>query len=239
MNLIILFAAGEILIRVFCNVETINNMIWNKELQMYWYKPQSVIKHSAKNFIFEYSTDTLGFRKIENPTHAVPHRIRLLLLGDSFTFGVGVEMPYAQILNEMGYVVHNLGMSSTGSKHQFKIWSRYYQPCDFIILQTCENDNREDRREDKEKWIRKIPFEKSHLIVQLNYIYKTIKYHFKELPQVDTTQRKWIERDCVIWIKTTDFYRYGKCRDGKHWSQLAHLKIAQYIDQEIKKRIVQ
>lgn len=95
--------------------------------------------------------NSLGLRGREIERHKAPGRRRVLVLGDSFVFGVGVNEPSAfssrlEALLDAGapgrYEVVNMGVSGYSTDQQYLLFRELgasLQP-DIVILVACDND---------------------------------------------------------------------------------------------------
>jgi len=104
------------------------------------------------------SINSLGLRMAEIDPGALrdPGTIKILLLGDSFTFGHGVELEdhFATLLQELlergedGYLVINAGVSGWGTIQELRYGRDHlqlFQPS-VVVLVFCGNDPEDDER---------------------------------------------------------------------------------------------
>ncbi|MBL6964386.1 MAG: SGNH/GDSL hydrolase family protein [Bacteroidetes bacterium] len=109
--------------------------------------PNIQIKHCNPPVVRYYSTNEKGFRGTKYQT---PHSIQkptILLLGDSYTFGIGVNdgFEFASVMSEKlkpEFEVVNLGMGGWGLTQEIRVFFELglsYKP-EYIILQFCNND---------------------------------------------------------------------------------------------------
>ncbi len=107
------------------------------------YPPETIITHKIGSNARQYTTNNLGHRLISHK----PIKKDIVLLGDSFTFGIGVPdgKEWASVLQDnSNYNVINLGMSGWGLTQQIK---RYYEldsvlnlNPSIVVLMFCDND---------------------------------------------------------------------------------------------------
>ena len=84
------------------------------------------------------SHDEKGFRRVPHRSEA-PSRARVLMIGDSFTYGLGVrddETFAAYLRSEHGYEVVNAGVNAYGADQALLLWEREGQEigADFVVL---------------------------------------------------------------------------------------------------------
>jgi len=93
-----------------------------------------------------FRTNSLGLRDKEFPIERTPGRCRIVVLGDSFTWGLGVkaEDRFTGILEKEHpeWEVFNFGVPAYGTDQELLLWekhARFYQP-DLVILSLYSND---------------------------------------------------------------------------------------------------
>ena len=139
LTLFIVLIAGELFIFLFNPQELVYPTLKTKEY-FFQYPPNSIINHEIGLHKRKYITNNLGHRKMK-----IKQGNNMILLGDSFTFGVGVNdgKEWANVLqNNTDYNIINLGMSGWGLTQQIK---RFYEvgmhlKPKAIILMFCQND---------------------------------------------------------------------------------------------------
>lgn len=104
-------------------------------------------------YVWHVAINALGFRGPQ-PNLADTNALRVLLLGDSFTFGYGVEyeQTFGAILQSnlwaagVTTIVFNAGVTGWGSAQQFLFAADYFELLrpDVIVVTFCENDPIED-----------------------------------------------------------------------------------------------
>ncbi len=152
LSILLFFAALEIFFRLFVPVRPVENMGW------FWKTPDPITGWSAQpgaagrsfNDVYEYDVgvkiNSLGLRSPEEIGYEKPPGVyRILVLGDSFTEAIQVELEetfgqqLARILNEKGCRVEviNAGVGGWGNDQEL-LWLEHegykYHP-DLIILQ--------------------------------------------------------------------------------------------------------
>lgn len=100
------------------------------------------------------STNTLGWRDTEHSLNKPEGTTRAIAVGDSFTWGVGVDdgERFTDLLNQNNkqLEVINLGMPAYGTDQEFRVLQLYgfdYQP-DIVILTVFLGNDLEDIRKD-------------------------------------------------------------------------------------------
>jgi len=139
VTLIITVLAGELFIFLFNPQELVSPTLKTKEY-LFQYPPNTTVNHKVGRHTRQYTTNTLGHRKME-----VTQGDNVILLGDSFTFGMGVEDNYewgSVLQSNTDCNIVNLGMSGWGLTQEIK---RFYEVgMDWkpkaVILMFCEND---------------------------------------------------------------------------------------------------
>ncbi len=116
--------------------------------------PNYEMRHQTSDFDNLIKINSEGLRDYEHPRDKDPDVFRILVLGDSFTFGVGVnvEDSYPKLLetllnqNPIGegkkYDVINAGIEGYGTEQEYryleKLWNRY-KP-DLVLVGLYSND---------------------------------------------------------------------------------------------------
>ncbi len=98
------------------------------------------------SFATTFRTNSHGLRDREHPLEKPPSGTRIVVVGDSFTWGYGVndDKVYPRVLEPLleGVEVINLGVTAFGTKQEFdylKLEGLRYGP-DIVILGFCLND---------------------------------------------------------------------------------------------------
>jgi hypothetical protein len=111
----------------------------------------------APDFVTEVAINSKGLRDREYPYAKTPGTRRILCLGDSFTFGYGVEADRtfakaleralnADAVEDGPWEVMNAGVTGTGTAHHlayFSLEGRKYDP-DFVLLSFCSKNDFSD-----------------------------------------------------------------------------------------------
>lgn len=145
----------EICFRVFLPEEYSTPLahVWDKDLDIRQV-PGVKGRIRTPEFVTEIAINSKGLRDKEYPYARPPGARRILCLGDSFTFGYGVDadQTFAKILeraleadgvHDGPWEVINAGVPGTGTAHQlayFSLEGRKYS-ADFVLLSFCgKND---------------------------------------------------------------------------------------------------
>lgn len=144
---------GEVLWRVFRTARfgpTTNPAYVLHDADLGWrYRPLTEARHRTADFDVEVRINAQGFR--DSPIAAPGERPRIVALGDSLTFGWGVEaeQTFSSRLEELlGADVLNLGVSGYGTDQELLLWEhegRALQP-QLVLLTLCANDLEEVSR---------------------------------------------------------------------------------------------
>jgi lysophospholipase L1-like esterase len=116
------------------------------------YRPGARARHRSDEFDVSIRINSRGFRGPEVPLERTPGRGRVLALGDSFTFGWGVEEEQAwpaQLARILDVEVVNLGVSGYGTDQEYLLFQSdglAYRP-DLVLVQVAPNDAEEVLRE--------------------------------------------------------------------------------------------
>lgn len=115
-------------------------------------RSNKIFFHKTKEYNVTYNTNIKGFRGTDCPYIKKEETTRILILGDSFTFGVGVNDAdvYSAILQnkldvfyDRGKInVINLGILGIGTAQELLLYKKEgikYNP-DIVIVQFCSND---------------------------------------------------------------------------------------------------
>ncbi len=116
------------------------------------YRPDSEVRHATEDFDVPIRINARGQRDALVPFERTPGRDRIVLLGDSLTFGWGVreEESFASGLeSRLDCEVVNLAVSGYGTDQEL-LWLKAeglrYRP-DVVIVTVCANDIEECSRE--------------------------------------------------------------------------------------------
>lgn len=108
-------------------------------------KPNFVGRFKRPEFNVHVAHDANGFRNRE-ALPEVSSQPAIYVLGDSFTWGWGVDRPYTSYMEPLcrGRRIRNLGLSATGTVQQFAIFQREVErrltPRDIVVLAVYCND---------------------------------------------------------------------------------------------------
>jgi len=116
------------------------------------YRPGARARHRTDEFDVSIRINSRGFRGPEVPFQRTPGRKRIVALGDSFTFGWGVEEEEtwpARLARILDVEVVNLGVSGYGTDQEYILLQsegRAYRP-DVVLVQVAPNDAEEVMRD--------------------------------------------------------------------------------------------
>jgi hypothetical protein len=113
------------------------------------YAPLARARHTTEDFDVEIRINAQGFR--DEPFEARPGTARIVALGDSLTFGWGVEaaQDFTTRLEELlGADVLNLGVGGYGTDQELLLWERVGRGLEpqVVLLTVCANDLEEISR---------------------------------------------------------------------------------------------
>ncbi len=124
------------------------------ELLGWTLKPNVTILHRTWEVEHTITTNSRGFRDDEIPYERQPGKRRILILGDSFMMGDGVErrFNFADLLKqELDHTeVVNLGVSGYGTDQEFLLYAtegRRYRPDVVLLALTIDNDFEDNIRD--------------------------------------------------------------------------------------------
>jgi len=138
-----------------------------------------------------YSTNNYGLRDREFSAFADKGVKRIFALGDSWTFGCGVELPYTwpkqleNILEKKGMKaeVINTGLNGYSTRIYYRILKKFYplyHP-DIVVVMACSNDPGGDMSDvrkiypmiaSNDSWLKKFLKKHSHLAKNLWFVYQ-------------------------------------------------------------------
>ncbi|MEQ8764458.1 MAG: GDSL-type esterase/lipase family protein [Planctomycetota bacterium] len=116
------------------------------------YSPGAKVRHQTQDFDVAIRINEKGQRDDPVSFERTDGRQRLLLLGDSLTFGWGVEEKESfasQLEDSLGAEVVNLAISGFGTDQELLLFRRlgHLYHADVVILTVCANDVEECSRE--------------------------------------------------------------------------------------------
>lgn len=158
MSLVFAFLIGEIAVRLFYPQP--DPILWIENSDIYGYQLKKNFHQSYRfprlGYTMEVQINSLGLRDREFTSSELtdPKITRILLLGDSFTFGHALnvedifDMQLEEILRSRGdsAIVINAGVGGWGTLQEVLFASnnlRLFNP-DFIVLSFCGNDPHDD-----------------------------------------------------------------------------------------------
>jgi lysophospholipase L1-like esterase len=158
---------------------------------------------AGQNWMRRYiQRNSLGYRDREWTTGELSARTTVLVVGDSFTEGWGIENPadrFSDVLGQMlgdDYAVVNLGIGGTSTLDQLQILEEYpYQQPDVIIWQYLLNDIYVAAESNGSPWNVPVPdvpplAQESHLA---NYLYwRLYTPNLYRDPATGQTQWEWL-----------------------------------------------
>ena len=193
ITLVLLWMIGEILVRVLSPGELRSQFLCKPDLLLgYSLLPDTQSLLVSNDTVFMVNTNHEGLRDYEYPFEKDSTTYRILVLGDSFPFGWGIEMDetYPKILERTlnntqpipgirKYEVINSGVYGYGTKQELLYYRQRgstYHP-DLVILSFFKNDV-EDSRQDLQKLYRKSLFsDYFKLFAYLRYKQKFFRKH--------------------------------------------------------------
>jgi lysophospholipase L1-like esterase len=158
---------------------------------------------AGQNWIRRYiQRNSLGYRDREWTPEELSAKTSVLVVGDSFAEGWGIENPadrFSDVLGQMlgeDYAVVNLGIGGTSTLDQLQILEQYpYQQPDVIIWQYLLNDIYVAAESNGDPWIVPVPdvpplAQESHLA---NYLYwRLYTPNLYRDPHTGQTQWEWL-----------------------------------------------
>ncbi len=177
----------EIGVRIFASQSGITELRWfyiNNANLGYSIKPDYDVVYKSKWREYSIAINSKGLRSTEINYDKLESTYRIIILGDSFTFGVGVgnndtfSSYLSRLLNtnesKHKYEVINAGVSGYGTWEQLewlKMEGYKYKP-DLVVTAFCEDNDMLDnymavkakqkevfRREVRDGWLREVKFE--------------------------------------------------------------------------------
>ena len=158
------FVIGEFLVRLVVPVVPATLDDRSPTFSMYephpvlGWRPRPNLSVRSNRFDATFTTNSRGLRDGEHPLERSPGVRRIVVLGDSFTWGWGVNnnQAFPQILESRlpRTEIVNLGVSAFGLRQEFdylKLEGLLYQP-DIVILALCQNDIYRDGQSPQEKF---------------------------------------------------------------------------------------
>lgn len=142
------FTAGELMIRFTRPVRTMYPRYrFIPEYGFGLFPGRSVVHSQPGRFEFHYTVNEYGYRGEAIPVAGRYDTHNVVVLGDSYTFGQGVDdgEPYAAVLGDLlgdDYAVVNLGSPGWGLTQEIRRYvdlGARYQP-EVVVLQYCSND---------------------------------------------------------------------------------------------------
>jgi len=160
LGVVVALAAGEAALRVSGRYATYSERNYGTYRQVYdrelptWihaWEPDATFEFKTAEFGFTYQTNADGVRDLPHEVHGEPGRRRIVVLGDSFTEGVGAERHeawpavLATILEAQGQRVEvfNAGMSGSDPFFEYQLLRQRflrYAP-DLVIVSINESDH--------------------------------------------------------------------------------------------------
>ena len=152
---ILCFFIGEITLRLIKSDNSYNKMqegyfkvIQKDEILHHSLKPNISSRFISKEFNTEIKINSLGLRDNEI---SIKNRTRILMLGDSFTFGYGVEMneTFSELIEQnSGYEVINAGVMSYSPILEYRYLKKkgYLLKPDIVIQNIDISDFSDDIR---------------------------------------------------------------------------------------------
>jgi hypothetical protein len=148
MILTVTIGISEIAIRLLSPVETLHPRYkFSPEYGLALFESTTMVHSRPGKFKFRYSVNSNGHRGPVHDPGPSPGETTIVVLGDSYAFGVGVddgEEFASQMSRELGEDarVVNLGNPGWGLTQQIRRYMEYgrlFEP-DLVVLQFCSND---------------------------------------------------------------------------------------------------
>ncbi len=143
-----LIIGGELLIRFFAPQETLfPRWVYSPEYGSVWPASTTIVNMCPGEWKFIYTTNKHGFRGPAIPISNDYEKKNIVILGDSFSFGNGVNDgdQYAAVLAEQladEYDIINISVGGWGFTQQLRAFYEFgllYDP-QLVLLQFCAND---------------------------------------------------------------------------------------------------
>ena len=156
-SILFLFLFLEVLLRIFHPVQ--EPMRWFESSENYGYTHKKnfsqnyLYSNSKENFIMNVKTNSYGHRYYEYDKNKLSdsNYKKIMLLGDSFIFGHGINMnehitSYLDSLLDTNYVIINAGIGGWGTLQETKYAINHFNKFnpDVIALFYCNNDPIDD-----------------------------------------------------------------------------------------------
>ncbi len=158
-SILVSLAAGELIVRylrpdTLPGPDQVRGLFWQSEGAFWQYDPEVGWGHrpgvddviTSDEFSHRVRINSAGWRDRERAVEKQPGIFRIAVLGDSFTFGAGIEddQLYTAQLEALlkGVEVLNFGLSGTATDQQLLILRRdvlEYRP-DMVLVMLCRND---------------------------------------------------------------------------------------------------
>jgi len=118
--------------------------------KLFFAEPDSIGTLARENWRDRYTSpdtlNSLGYRDREWTDDMVRGKTKVMVVGDSFVYGDGIENPEERFSNRLGqklgddYVVFNLGKGGTNTKHHINAILKYPYSPDILVLSYVIND---------------------------------------------------------------------------------------------------
>ncbi len=119
--------------------------------KVFFAQPDSIGTLARQNWRERYANkerdyNSLGFRDVEWTDEMVAGKTKVMVVGDSFVHGDGIEYPQDRFSNRLGqklgddYVVFNVGRGGTNTKHHIEYALGYPYSPDILVLSYVIND---------------------------------------------------------------------------------------------------
>ncbi|HEY0676824.1 MAG TPA: SGNH/GDSL hydrolase family protein [Chitinophagaceae bacterium] len=171
----------------------------------YTYKPGATCLQQAPEFTDTIYINRLGLRDDDSSLD----RPKIICLGDSYTMGTGVHQwqTYAQVLEQTtGLKVLNAGVSSYGTAREMMLLKRLdTSALEFLIIQYCFNDIRENRTYLRRNFNLPVRSEKNYNKLVSDHKWATMYFPLKRV----LTISRMVTKDLVMRI-----FSSGKNRKG-------------------------
>ncbi len=178
-------------------------------------------KKEFRNFGYKFSTNSWGFREREFTEEKKKDVFRILVFGDSFTFGVGIDNDhrYTNVLEEtlkienINSEVLNFGMGgySTDQEHDLMKLVLKTVECDLIIIGFCCDDLKMTTKKTLLDYTNIGRIEKDYKNSELSQNKKFALNHLRNFTNIPHNEPKEF-LNIKKWYQNTNLYKFFELR---------------------------